>query len=247
MTPWLPRRDNDLLASAWEVVQDLLWPLPQGCPACGGAGGDPARLCAACLARTTFPQWPACPRCGQPTPVASTPSGLCDTCGARAWPFRRLLAAAPYVEPLRELVHRFKFRGERQLAVALGGLMHDRLETRLSEVEICVPVPLHPRRRATRGFNQSSLLARELVHGRVPVVDALAKLDRGPSQVVMSGRNARRGNRLSFSCVAPAAIRGRRVLLVDDIFTTGATAATCAGTLLAAGARSVDVAVLCRD
>lgn len=241
------RRTADFVSPAWAAVQDLIWPLPPGCPACGGAGGDPARLCASCIARASFPAWPACPRCAQPAPVAAAPSGLCDTCEARAWPFRRLLAAAPYVEPLRELLHRFKFRGERHLAAPLGALMRARLEGRLDGIDLCAPVPLHPGRQVARGFNQSRLLAAELARGRLPVVDVLAKLDRGPSQVTVSGRAARRRNPLSYACVDNAAVRDRRVLVVDDVFTTGATASACARALLAAGARSVDVAVLCRD
>lgn len=235
-------------AADWlaEAVADLVWPLPPGCPACGATLGSPRELCPACKDRAGFPAWPACLRCARPAPVPSG-AGACAACRTKPRPFARTFAAAPYAEPVRTLLHRFKFRGERHLAVPLGALMRERLLPRLAGVELLVPAPASPRNLHARGFNQAALLARELAQGELPVVEALGRRDKGISQLSRGSRAAREAAPLRVACLAPAEVRGRRVALVDDVLTTGATAAASARALLRSGARSVDVAVLCLD
>ncbi|MBE3589539.1 MAG: ComF family protein [Firmicutes bacterium] len=227
-------------------VVDLLWPLPQGCPACGRASRG-GRFCEACRRQLGFPPVPSCPRCGLPAPVAARPSGLCDVCAAQLWPFTRLLAAAPYREPLRGLLHCLKFRRERHLARPLGEFLAERLAGRWEGAEVAVPVPLSAARLRERGFNQAQLLAEAMVRGRVPVVEALRRAPGGARQSLARDRAERRANRPQLACVRQETVAGRRILLVDDVFTTGVTMTACADALLRAGARSVTAAVLCRD
>ncbi|MBX6350578.1 MAG: ComF family protein [Clostridia bacterium] len=237
----------EVAGRAAQAFVDLLWPLPPGCPACGGSLGSPRELCPACRDRASFPAWPRCPRCSRPT-VSLEGAGLaCPACRFSAWPFGRVFAAAPYAEPVRTLLHRLKFRGERHLAVPLGALMRERLASSLEEAELLVPAPASPRNLRVRGFNQAALLARELAQGRLPVREALARVDGGGSQLARRTRAAREAARLRVACRLPHDVRGRRVLVVDDVLTTGTTAAASARSLLQAGARSVDVAVLCLD
>jgi ComF family protein len=148
-------------------------------------------------------------------------------------------AAGEYEGRLREIVHAFKYDGRRSLAAPLAAMMRDSGRDLLEAADAVVPVPLHPWRRLRRGFNQADALA---AHLRLPVWRALwrtrataPQADLDPAQ---RRRNVRRAFRVSpFARTLP--LRGARVLLVDDVRTTGATLEACARTLKAAGVREV--------
>ena len=154
-----------------------------------------------------------------------------------------------YAEPLDMLVRRFKFGGGWQLASFLSGLAAERLD--LSGLgEAAVAVPLHPKRERERGFNQSREIARCLCggggSGKIPLMEdwILRDVDT-PQQTMMRDPEERRKNvRNAFS--ASSEVRGRRIVVVDDVMTTGATLEEIARTLLRAGAKSVANAVLAR-
>ncbi len=157
-----------------------------------------------------------------------------------------MFAYGVFEEPLRELVHLFKYAGVTALARPLGRLLRLAMP-RDRRFDLIVPTPLHWRRRWTRGYNQSMLLARELapVLGLKPV-NALRRTRATPTQAGLS-RTARRANVAGAFVVRDASlVRGRRVLLVDDVMTTGATLRACAAALKRAGAQSVSIAVLAR-
>jgi ComF family protein len=145
-----------------------------------------------------------------------------------------------YDGPARQLVHRLKFEGLLALAAPMGSLMAvASLEHRIP-VDLVVPVPLHGMRRRLRGFNQSELLARAIADRTGLPIDtsALRTARSTPPQLQADDRTLRETNvRGAFQCVAP--LNGHRVLLVDDVLTTGATARECARVLKAAGAASV--------
>ncbi len=231
------------------TIQDLIFPAGSLCPLCGRPG-DPGQLCPACLRA-----WAElgrgmeiCPHCGRFGNFSSG-AGLCPECEGERPPFVLARGVAPYAGPVRDALHLFKFAGKRELAAPLGALMAalaaDHFPCRLFAG--AVPVPLHPSREKERRFNQAALLAaavaREL---RLPLVDrALLRGRETPSQTSLS----RAGRRVNLAGAflpgedAPR-LRGKTVLLVDDVYTTGATAAECCHTLMEAGVSSVYVVTL---
>ena len=138
------------------------------------------------------------------------------------------------------MVHDLKYANIRALAPTLGGLLADYLGSLRFEADVISPVPLHSRRERSRGYNQSHLLAREVSRRtRIPMADdrLLRSMDT-PPQVAMSGREERRQNiEGAFQCTRDAG--GLRVLLIDDVVTTGSTMSACASALKDAGAKSV--------
>ncbi len=140
---------------------------------------------------------------------------------------------------VRDIVFDLKYRGIRALAPDMGELLARHLESSRLAADLIVPVPLHRRRERERGYNQAALLAYEL--GRrtgLPVVPALGRTEDTPPQVAMVGLEKRRANIEGvFECVAD--VRDRRVLLIDDVVTTGSTMGACAAPLKAAGASKV--------
>lgn len=151
-----------------------------------------------------------------------------------------------YEGTLQKLIQLFKYSGIHPLARPLGGLLVDAYP-RSEQIDVIVPVPMHWWRRWTRGFNQAELLAKE-VAGRtgVPVRDAARRRRWTTPQAGLSNSSRRKNVSSSFEVPKPAAVRGLRVLLVDDVFTTGATVSACAAALKRAGARRVSVLTLAR-
>jgi len=157
--------------------------------------------------------------------------------------------AAPYAGTAKELVHRFKYRADFAAGRFLAHLLASSIEAALpGGVELLVPVPLHRWRLAGRGFNQAALLGREI--GRqigVPV--ALGALGRARNTRTLAGLHPEERSRElrgAFRVRRPGQVAGRRILLVDDVLTTGVTAESCCAALKAAGARWAGVAVAAR-
>ncbi len=210
---------------------------------CGRGSGGPA--CPRCLA--VFRAWWAfpggCRVCGRPE---LGPSGLCRSCWAAPPPFNRARAVGVYMGAWRQAIVRFKFGGRRHLAEPLGELAVLAYRRCLFPAEGAVPVPASPRRLRRRGFNQAELIARVVAArtGLPLLTKALLRRD-GPAQ---AGRTRRERWTLLAGEITPgpelAMVGSRSLLLVDDILTTGATAAACAELLRAAGCRRVDVLVL---
>lgn len=220
-----------------EHLLDVL--LPQDCLLCAGpAGGE--TLCPACLAELPTLPAPGCPRCAQPTPNGET----CGRCLRRPPHFDRLLAAFPYAFPIDRLLQHYKYGHQLALARWFG----TRLSTAASKLEadLIVPMPLHPRRMAERGFNQAIEIARPLArHSGIPLATDLCQRQREtPPQEGLSLRQRHRNLRNAFACRAD--LTGKRILLVDDVVTTGASANECARTLRLHGAAQVSVIAVAR-
>jgi len=210
-----PRHGNR--SSLLDAVLNLLFP-----PHCVGCGVHGVWLCPVCLDQVLFyePPWPAFFEEAQPL------------LGARA--------AAHLSGPLREALHRFKYAGLRALAVDLGEMLYDAWDAEPWPVDVVVPVPLHPRRLRERGYNQSALLARELSRRTgLPVVErTLQRITPTPPQVGLSASQRAANVQGAFRC-GDEGLRGRSVLLIDDVMTTGATLRACGEALLDGQARAV--------
>lgn len=179
-------------------------------------------------------------------PAPLDESGVCRLCRAGVTSFDAAHTFGSYERELRELIHLFKFDGIRPLARPLGTLLAQALP-RDERLDLIVPAPLHWLRYLERGFNQCHLLAKELSRRTGwPVVGALRRKHAAPHQARLTKAERRRNVSRAFSVPHPEKIQGRRVLLLDDVFTTGATANACASALKQAGAQRVVLLTVAR-
>jgi ComF family protein len=233
----------DLAATASRLLLDpvLAVVFPSRCPACAAPLPSPRRgpLCDACWSALPRHRGPAC-HCGLPLAPGRLACGRCRR-GLSA--FTAGASLGPYEGTLRVAVHELKYRSRRRAADRISEAMLDDLRVRgvLAGAAVLVPVPLHPRRRRARGFNQSELLARELGRrsGIAVAAAALVRRQDTPPQTGLSAAARRANVRGAFAVRHRSQVSGRAVVLVDDVLTTGATAAACAQVLRAAGAREV--------
>ncbi len=237
-------------APFWRAFVDFF--LPPKCPFCG----DPTdsfssdRPCPSCLSRIKFFSPPRCPRCGIGFPSPSDQDHLCSGCLSREPPFAKARSLCPYEGLIAEIISRFKFGGVASLARPLGILLAEYRDPEFpfSGIDLLIPVPLHTRRLRERGFNQSLLLAREVSRRRsIPLnFAALRRSRQTQPQTQLSGPQRQKNVRGAFEVRSAGAVADKRILLIDDVFTTGATVQECAKALLDAGAKSVDVLTLAR-
>lgn len=227
--------------------------LPVDCAACGATlSDDPVPFfCRPCWGHITPLRGPRCARCGAPfasgTALSHSPGHLFGACRLRPPSYTRAWSTYPYEPPLQKAIQLFKYEGKVTLAGALGELMVDQTHP-LPEADVVMPVPLHPTRLRDREFNQSLLLA-DAVARRLRLslsYTNLVRLWETPPQTMLS-RTARRKNlRRAFGVVRPAEVTDRRIILVDDVYTTGTTVNECAKALRKAGAADVYVWTLAR-
>ncbi len=232
-----------------ERALDLL--LPPRCPGCGEAIDRQGGLCAACWSPLRFLHPPWCERCGWPFPYEAPGPQLCPACHARPPPWDRGRAALAYDEASRGLVLRFKYAERCEGAALFARWMASAGADLLADAELLVPVPLHRWRLLWRGYNQAGLLAKHLSRlVGIPWSPALLRRKRSTRSQQGLGAAARKANVTAAAFAVPAAARralaGRRVVLVDDVLTTGATLGACTRVLREAGCARVDVLVLAR-
>lgn len=204
-----------------------------------------------CFNEITFIAKPYCSRCGNPLPAqARGREMLCGHCLADSRsPFRLSRSAVYYDEYSKPLILNFKFRDHTENASLLARWMWlGGKDIFAAGVDVIVPIPLHYTRLIKRRYNQSALLAGEL--GRlcgVPVdVRAVVRHRKTKPQVEFSGHERVKNVKNAFSVKYPAVLKGRRVLLLDDVMTTGSTLRECAKAILKAGAVSVDALTVAR-
>ena len=223
--------------------------LPQLCPACREPVGD-AGLCAPCWSRLSFIAPPYCERLGIPFSFDGGAGLLSMEAIADPPAYGRARAAVRYDDVARTLVQAFKYGDRLDLAPMMGRWMANAGQRLLAEADALVPVPLHWRRQWARRFNQSALLAEVISKAsKVPVAyAALKRVKATPQQVGLS--QAARAANVQGAFRVPVdgkpEVVGRRLVLVDDVLTSGATVDTCARALLRAGAANVDVLVFAR-
>jgi ComF family protein len=224
--------------------------LPPLCPSCREQVADPGALCAGCWSQLSFISRPYCERLG--TPFAFDPGPGIVSAQALADPpaFGRARAAVRYDDIARALVHAFKYGDRIDLAAGMGRWMANAGGEVLQDADALVPVPLHWRRLWTRRFNQAALLAQAIARERgVPVADDVLRRIRATRQQVGLTQKERDSNvqgAFAISADGRAFLRGKRIVLVDDVLTSGATVDNCARVLLRGGALSVDVVVFAR-
>jgi len=226
---------------AWRrALLDAL--LPRRCLGCRRRG---AWMCAACSGQVHKLRPPVCDLCGREIAARQR----CQACARQPPKWAGMRAAARYELLLREAIHSLKYAGHRGLAVELAAWLEVAAAAYVDQVEVLVPVPLHPARERARGYNQSALLARELGQRcHLPVEgELLARVVDTRDQVKLTRAERQRNVRGAFACTHANAVAGRSLLLVDDVCTTGSTLLACAAALTAAGAGSVRAVVLARQ
>lgn len=227
--------------------------LPPRCLACGAVVAGDGLLCAACWSRTRFLSPPLCVCCGRPFDLPPDPMprpARCLACIAVPPRFERARAALVYDAASRPLVLRYKHGDQTSATPGLATMMRRAGQELIAAADLIAPVPLHRWRLLRRQYNQAALLAQAIGRAeRVPVIPDLLIRQRATASQGGLGRRQRRRNVAGAFAVRPGAktlIAGKRVLLIDDVLTTGATLDSCARTLRRAGAAAVDCLTLAR-
>jgi ComF family protein len=238
---------RDAFAHLPKLALDIA--LPTLCVSCREPV-DGEGVCASCWAKLSFIAPPFCPRLGIPFVYDPGPELLSMEAIANPPAYQRARAAVRYDDVARTLVHSLKYQDRTDLAPAMGRWMARAGNELLDEADVLVPVPLHWRRGWSRRYNQSGALAKvigEIVN--VPVAGrALARIRATPQQIGLSRSERARNVQGAFQVLAErrAEVEDRRIVLVDDVLTTGATLDACARALLRAKAADVDVLVFAR-
>src|SRR5712692_1376968 len=207
--------------------------LPPRCLACGAVVGEPDAMCGQCWATMTFFAPPWCTNCGLPFPHPMGEGAVCAECARGRASWDRARAVLRYDRHSRRLVLALKHGDRTHLARALGGWMCRAGGEILDEVDLLVPVPLHWTRLFARRYNQAGLLAHAIhAAGGPPVApDWLIRRRRTPSQGRLGPLARARNVRGAFALKRGCSVAGKRVVIVDDVLTTGATVEECARVL----------------
>lgn len=236
-----------LRAGSRRVIDALL---PPRCLACAGAVDAQGQLCASCWQGISFIADPVCACCGLPFDFAVGEGHLCGACLARAPDYQRARAVMRYDEHSRGLILAFKHADRLDAAPGLARWCARAGAEMLASADLIAPVPLHRFRLWRRRYNQAAVLALALGQlAKKPVVaDLLRRVRATPSQGGLSAEQRRRNVRGAFAVRRRHAplLAAKRVLLIDDVMTTGATVEACARELLAQGAAAIDVLTIAR-
>jgi len=229
-------------------ILDLLY--PPRCEACGRLREEP--ICGECLNKIEFIRPPLCETCGEPFDPLAKGAPRCQRCRSGRRPYTIARSAVYYEGPVVQAIFRFKYHGQMVLGRTLGRLMVEALGDGAAGLspeaaEVVCPVPLHPSRLRERGFNQSELVAEEVAAALGKPLKALLERTRPTLPQVDLPVESRAANvRDAFAPRLEEVIAGKKVLLVDDLFTTGATLSECARALRRGGAAEVRVFTLAR-
>lgn len=223
--------------------------LPPRCPLCRTGTARAEALCPTCWRGLALMAPPVCARLGIPLPFDPGPDGISAVAAANPPPYERARAVAQFSGPMRQLVHHLKYGDREDVTVLLAGLFLTPMTAPLVQgADVIVPVPLAWRRLVWRRFNQASHLAVHLGHvtDKPVSTEALKRRRWTVSQVGLTLRQRQENVAGAFvvSAKGRTQIKGLRVLLVDDVITTGSTVAAAARALIRAGASAVDVVAL---
>lgn len=227
--------------------------LPTSCAYCNASVGESGipYFCSSCWTDFSPIDGPVCPRCGKPfdspEALAYSPHHECFACRQSPPAFDQALSIGYFEGPLREAVHQFKYRPCRSLGRPLGEWMVKKFHL-LADIDSIMPVPLHSKRLRQRGFNQALLLAHRISEAhRIPLsCDNLIRNRATRPQVELTGAERIRNVAGAFSLKRRNEVKDKRIILVDDVFTTGSTLNECAAVLKDAGAAQVVACTLTR-
>jgi len=225
------------LHTAWQEILDALY--PPRCAACAQVGYE--HWCEDCLSRVSYIAPPVCAKCG--TPI--DPEGFCPSCPVHPLLPEAVRAAAHYEGAVKEAIHRLKYAAKPAVAPALAQLLiqawHSALSEPLRAAQGVIPIPIHRERERERGFNQSVLLARHFCHAvGLPLWDdVLVRAVYRQPQVGLNAAQRAQNVKDAFRVVRSEEVAGKRVLLMDDVWTTGSTLNEAARALLQVGAAHV--------
>jgi len=231
-------------------IADLIF--PPRCITCGELLEQHGLLpfCPSCMAGIRFIGSPLCPRCGTPFPAAEGEDHLCGECLITERPYAVARSVGRYEKTLLTAIHRFKYRGKTGIGDLLSKMMADFADKTwdMKVFERILPVPLHRRRLRERGFNQAVILARGLSKRfNVPLDFTSLRRDLlTPPQVGLDRKQRSANVQGAFTVTHSERIVGRRLLLVDDVYTTGSTLTECARVLIRAKAEAVAVLTMAR-
>ncbi len=224
----------------------LVW--PPVCMACGADVSDPRGLCAGCWGELRLAGGAQCLRCARPMPEEYGGDGRCEACDGLPLDWRHARTATFYDGTARALVLALKHGDRTDIAPPMAAWMARAGRDVLARADLVIPVPLHWTRRVRRRLNQSAELSRRIAR-QAGVAHGPGLLIRTRATPTQNGRDyAERRHNVAgaFACPRPARLAGRRIVLVDDVMTTGATLNACTRALRGAGAASVDTLVFAR-
>ncbi len=225
---------------------------PETCQLCAGARATAGEgyVCAGCWQRVRFITPPFCERCGLPFPGDLTTPFECANCREMELHFSSARSAVVAKDPVLEVIHRYKYQRALWFEPFLADLLVRQARPALAggEWDFLVPVPLHPAKRREREFNQAERLARPLAAATgIPLnTQWVRRVEPTRTQTLLSRPERAANVRRAFALRPGVRLPGARLVLVDDVFTTGATTSACAQVLLAAGAAQVCVWTVAR-
>jgi ComF family protein len=242
-------RLNQLCKALRTAFTELLF--PSTCLNCRLAlpPGTLPMFCPECLGQIELVNGPLCPGCGRQFPKAAGGVHFCGLCLSGHYHFDQARAVAIYSEPFAQVIHRFKYQGKTHALASFRALLEMLPpESVIEPPELILPVPLHDRKLRQRGFNQAVLLASAFFPQarRLIRTDLLRRAINTEPQTSLSGKARRLNLKNAFTLRDPELVRGKRIVLVDDVFTTGTTVNECARILKKAGALRVEVLTLAR-
>lgn len=231
---------RDFAKRVLKAFDGALYPMDCTCDVCGEELVEKTRyrLCAHCIETLPFVKGHKCLCCGVPL---KDEADYCNRCQYERGAFDKNRSPLAYDGDAKKMIYALKFGKKKYLAETLGALMADTFVSEKMEADIIVFMPMTSEEEKKRGFNQSELLANEV--GKrldIPVLPALVKIKDTKAQKELRGKERAKNLEGAFACIFEQ-VKKRKILLVDDIFTTGATANECASVLIKAGARGVSV------
>lgn len=231
------------------AAKDILFPL--SCLACGTGlrGRAEISYCASCLQDVRLLREPFCTKCGKPFKQAAGENHLCSYCLKNVWYFEQARAVVCYQPPVTEALKIFKYKGKMHGLATFAALAQQYFQHQpLPQPDLLVPVPLHVKRLRQRGFNQALILCRKIFPAWKEKIapQVLGRDFWTQPQTGLSGEERCRNVKNAFMVHMPEKIKNKKILLVDDVFTTGATVNECARVLVKNQAARVDVFTFAR-
>lgn len=233
---------NTLLSPLLDLI------LPPRCASCGDITTKPYHLCGPCWASITFITSPHCMTCGLPFDIDIGPDTLCASCIQSPPPYRKARGVFLYKDTSKQLIMKLKHGDQTHLARMFGDWMVTYGQDVLSETDVIIPVPIHWTRLLNRLYNQAGLLGARIADVTSLPIDyhTLQRLKATPSQGTKSKKDRWENVKKAFKVTDKEKIKGKGVLLVDDVMTSGATVNACTKALLKAGAKHINVLTLGR-